>query len=253
MDVETPKTKHTLIRNLLRRYGVLKVTMGVTLIVTLCSLILTTVLDFVIELGVSIYATVLAIAIPIILVPIFEYRSFRLLDELDKAEQRLRILATTDDLTSAYNRRYFIELANAEIARVERYGGRLSLAILDLDNLKAVNDQYGHLVGDQALILVSKICRTNIRKTDIFARYGGDEFVMLFPETDEGQARECLQRIIYHLAEVEISYEAPVHPRISVGLFAFNTTTNTTTLDDLLNKADVALYRAKQTGGNKVI
>ncbi len=251
MDLEAPKTRHTLIRSLLRRYGVLKVTMGVSLFIMLCSVAITTILDFIIEHNVSGYATVLSVVIPLTLAPIFEYRSLNLLDELDKAEQKLIILATTDDLTGAYNRRHFIELANAEIARIERYGGKLSLAIMDFDNFKTVNDQYGHLVGDQALILVSKICRANIRETDIFARYGGDEFVMLFPETDEDQARECLQRILCNLDDIEVNSTIKYHPHVSIGLFTFNTTTST--LDELLYKADIALYHAKQTGGNKVI
>ncbi len=251
MDIEAPKTRHALIRQLLRRYGVLKVTIGVTLIVILCSFVITTALDFVIEHEISGYATVLSVVIPIILTPVFEYRSFRLVDELDKTEQRLRVLASTDDLTGAYNRRHFIELANGEIARIERYGGKLTLAILDFDNFKAVNDHYGHLAGDQALILVSQICRASIRETDIFARYGGDEFVFLFPETDEAQARECLQRILCRLENEKISHEIKVHPRVSIGLFTFNTAAST--LDDLLYKADIALYRAKQTGGNKII
>ncbi len=251
MDSAVSKTRATLIRKLLRQHGAIRVTIGVTLTVMLCSLVITTVLDFVIEHEISMYATALSIGIPLILAPGFEYRSFRLLEELDGAEQRLRVLATTDDLTGSYNRRHFIELANTELARIERYGGGLSLAILDFDNFKAVNDHYGHLAGDQALVLVSNICRANIRETDIFARYGGDEFVMLFPETDEAQARECLQRILLRLEEVEISCAVKVHPRVSIGLFTFNTAAST--LDELLYKADIALYRAKQTGGNKII
>lgn len=251
MDIVVSKTRPTLIRNLLRQHGAIRVTIGVTLIAVLCSLIITTAIDFVVDRNISADATILSIVIPAILAPLFEYRAFHLLDELDKVEQRLTVLATTDDLTGAYNRRRFIELANAEIARIERYGGKLSLAILDFDNFKMVNDQHGHLAGDQALILVSKICRANIRETDIFARYGGDEFVMLFPETDEAQARECLQRILCNLEEAEISHSVNYHPRVSIGLFTFNTATST--LDDLLYKADIALYRAKQTGGNKVI
>ncbi len=226
-------------------------TIGITLIAVLCSLVITTVLDFFIERGVSAYATVLSIGIPLVLAPIFEYRCLKLLGELDEAEQKLRVLATTDDLTGAYNRRHFIELANAEIARVGRYGGKLSLAILDFDNFKMINDQYGHLMGDQALALVSRICRANIRETDIFARYGGDEFVFLFPETDEMQARHCLQRILCGLENAEIGSAVKYHPRVSIGLFTFNAINST--LDDLLYKADIALYRAKQTGGNKVI
>lgn len=251
MDIVISKTQPTLIRTLIRQHGVVRVTVGITLIAVLCSLIITTTIDFAVDHNISADATVLSIVIPAILAPLFEYRAFHLLDELDKVEQRLTVLATTDDLTGAYNRRHFIELANAEIARIERYGGKLSLAIMDFDNFKTVNDQYGHLAGDQALILVSKICQTNIRETDIFARYGGDEFVLLFPETDEDQARECLQRILGNLETAEISSTIKDHPHVSIGLFTFNTATST--LDDLLYKADIALYRAKQTGGNKVI
>lgn len=246
-----PPTQSYLLRRLLRSYGAIKLTVGVSLIAVLLSVLVTALIDFALDQRISWTAVSLSIITPTIIVPIFEYRALLLLDQLDKTEQKLRVLSLTDDLTGTYNRRYFLDLANAEISRIERYGGMLCLAIMDFDNFKTINDHYGHLAGDRALSLVSQICQENIRETDIFARYGGDEFVFLFPETDETRARECLQRLHNQISNATISSEVPVHPHVSIGLFCYSA--RTSTLDDLLHHADMALYRAKHAGGNRLV
>src|SRR5581483_11236173 len=238
------------IRPLLRRFGVVKTTIAVTLIAIVFSVIITAAIDFVIDGYISQTAIILSIAAPAIIAPLFEYRSLSLLDQLDKTEQQLRILSVTDDLTGAYNRRHFFELANNEIARIQRYGGTCSIAILDFDNFKMVNDTYGHIAGDQALVQVSKACMENIRGNDVFARYGGDEFVFLFPQTSDAQAKECLDRVMKKIAEITIHAEVDIHPKVSIGLYTFSPKINT--LDSLLQNADIALYKAKQSGGNRV-
>ena len=245
-----PPTQSQLLHRLLRSYGTIKLTIGVSLVTILLSAILTTVIAFTFDQQISWTIIALSVIAPAIVVPVFAYRTLLLLNQLDTTEQKLRILSVTDDLTGAHNRRYFFDLANIEIARIERYGGMLCLAIMDFDNFKTINDHYGHMAGDQALFLVSRICQENIRETDTFARYGGDEFVFLFPQTDEAQARDCLERLQVQISEAVISNEAPVHPHVSIGLFCYSARTRT--LDDLLHKADVALYRAKHAGGNRV-
>ncbi|MBI3737679.1 MAG: diguanylate cyclase [Chloroflexi bacterium] len=249
--IQAFRESKTPIRPLLRRFGVVRTTIAVTLIAVVLSVIITTAIDFAIDGYISQTAIFLSIAAPAIIAPVFEYRSLSLLDQLDRTEQQLRILSITDDLTGAYNRRHFFELANNEITRVQRYGGTCSLAILDFDNFKTVNDTYGHIAGDQALVQVSKACMENIRENDVFARYGGDEFVFLFPETDNVQAKECLDRVMKRITEITIHAEVEIHPKVSIGLFTFSPKINT--LDVLLQNADIALYKAKQTGGNRVI
>lgn len=248
--VRTFRENKTPLRILLRRYGVIKMTIAVTLIAVVFSVIVTAIIDYVIDHEIAQLAIALSALIPALIAPIFEYRSFSLLDQLDKTERQLRILSITDDLTGAYNRRHFFEIANNEITRVQRYGGTCAIAIMDFDNFKMVNDTFGHQVGDQALLQVSKTCMESIRENDVFARYGGDEFVFLFPETNQIQARDCLERVMDRIAEIVIHAEVDIHPKVSIGLYTFSPKINT--LDSILQKADMALYKAKQTGGNRV-
>ncbi|MBI1793611.1 MAG: diguanylate cyclase [Chloroflexi bacterium] len=239
------------IRPLLRRFGVIKTTIVVTVMAVVLSVAVTASVNFALNGSFSGTAFLLSVITPVLIAPLFEYRSLFLLDQLDKTEQQLRILSITDDLTGAYNRRHFFELANNEITRIERYAGICSIAILDFDNFKMVNDTYGHIAGDQALQQVSKACMENIRENDVFARYGGDEFVFLFPQTDETRARECLDRVMSKISEITIRADVEIHPKVSIGLYMFSPKVNT--LDNILQNADLALYKAKQTGGNRVV
>lgn len=249
--IQTFRENKTPLRLLLRRYGVIKMTVAITAIAIVFSVVVTVVVDYAIDRDIARIAVLLSVLIPAIVAPIFEYRSFHLLDQLDKTEQQLRVLSITDDLTGAFNRRHFFELANNEITRVQRYGGTCAIAIMDFDNFKLVNDTYGHLAGDQALLQVSKVCKESIRENDVFARYGGDEFVFLFPETNQLQAKDCLERVMSKIAGITIHVENEIHPKVSIGLYTFSPKINT--LDSILQKADIALYKAKQTGGNRVI
>ncbi len=138
------------------------------------------------------------------------------------------------------------------MARAQRYGGTFSIAILDFDNFKNINDNYGHQAGDQALVELSRICNLNIRKPDIYARYGGDEFVFLFPESNKEKAGECLKRIQTKISGSSLHYEnLQINLHVSIGLAELSR--NAPTIDHVLKEADVALYRAKHQGGNKII
>jgi diguanylate cyclase (GGDEF)-like protein len=118
-----------------------------------------------------------------------------LLSALKKAIQRESELARTDYLTGAVNLRYFYELAQMEIDRLQRYGHPFTLAYIDLDEFKAINDQFGHASGDRVLYTVASSIKKNMRKTDICARLGGDEFALLLPETDQEFARLAISKI----------------------------------------------------------
>lgn len=249
--IQAFRESKTPLRLLLRRYGAARTTIAITLLAIVLSVIVSAAINFAMDSHVSSIAILISIAAPAIIAPLFEYRSLSLLNQLDRTEQRLRILSITDDLTGAYNRRHFFELANDEIARIQRDGGTCSMAIMDFDNFKTVNDTYGHIAGDQALVQVSKACMENIRENDVFARYGGDEFVFLFPQTGQPQAKECLERIMSKIAEISIHAEIDIRPKVSIGLYTFSPKINT--LDSLLQNADLALYKAKQTGGNRVV
>jgi diguanylate cyclase (GGDEF)-like protein len=176
----------------------------------------------------------------------------RLVVKVNLAEEKLFTLSITDELTGIYNRRYFIDLARHEQAKAQRYGDVFTVALLDLDDFKNINDTYGHQIGDQVLIQVAKICKENIRLPDICARYGGDEFVFLFAATGKEKTRMCLERISEDISNNPIQHDGcKIKIHVSIGLTEF--ANKELILDDMLREADMALYQAKRTGKNKVV
>jgi diguanylate cyclase (GGDEF)-like protein len=160
-------------------------------------------------------------------------------------------LAITDSLTNVYNRRYFFEIANNEFSRSLRYRKPLSIIMIDLDNYKEVNDQYGHIIGDNALKVISKTFADNIRQTDILGRYGGDEFCILLPETNITQAAELAERLKTLTKELIIHIDqATFSITISAGVSCSDISTKD--FSELLLSADIALYQAKKNGRNQI-
>lgn len=169
--------------------------------------------------------------------------------ERKRLELELRQQATTDELTRVSNRRHFFQLSSQEIKCAIRLNHALTIALIDLDYFKSINDQYGHAVGDQALLALTAICRKHLREIDVLARFGGDEFVVLFPEANHQQAYECVERIrqALTLAPINLSGIA-ISIKISAGIAGL--TTEDTDLESLLARADQALYQAKAAGRN---
>jgi diguanylate cyclase (GGDEF)-like protein len=152
-------------------------------------------------------------------------------------------LARTDSLTGALNRRAFTELATLELARAERYQRSLSLAYLDIDDFKKVNDEGGHEDGDRLLVEVVDTLKSNLRAFDVVARYGGDEFVLLLPETGEEAAGLVLDKLVVSLRNA-MRGRWPA----SVSIGAVTIDGPRTTLDRLIQQADKLVYLAKQDG-----
>ena len=169
-----------------------------------------------------------------------------------RMEETLRRLATQDSLTGLFNRRYFFAVAKREFQRSQRYGHSLALLLLDIDYFKRINDAYGHRAGDQVLRTVAGIMRNGLRQVDIPCRYGGEEFVMLLPETPLDTAIAVAQRLGATLAATPISTEkGPLPVTVSIGVAGLINGENLT-LDLLLERADQAMYTAKQAGRNRV-
>jgi diguanylate cyclase (GGDEF)-like protein len=165
--------------------------------------------------------------------------------------QKTQDLASTDPLTGQLNRRAFFELGQRELERFQRFGHPLSWIMFDVDLFKEINDQYGHLAGDQVLKEIADRCCHIIRHVDIFGRYGGDEFVILLPETDQTMARDIADRIRTSIGESAIMTEAgSIMVTISMGVT--QATQDTMDLGILLNKADQALYKSKRAGRNTI-
>ncbi|POA48301.1 hypothetical protein C1893_10595 [Pseudomonas sp. MPR-ANC1] len=170
--------------------------------------------------------------------------------ERKKLEDELRRLATRDPLTGALNRRAFTERAESELARSKRHGSTVCLAVFDLDHFKRINDNYGHATGDQVLQRFSQLCQEQLRTTDIFARFGGEEFVLLLPDSDEKQAVVLLDRL--RTQWVEEALQTPqgiLHSTVSIGLVETGAGQD---LEHWIEQADLALYRAKKSGRNRV-
>jgi diguanylate cyclase (GGDEF)-like protein len=161
-------------------------------------------------------------------------------------------LAITDALTHLYNRRGFSELAQREIERARRFQRPVSAIMLDLDNFKLVNDTFGHSVGDKVLQVLAERMHQSLREVDIISRHGGDEFVVLLPETDLFAACSVAERIRQNLSEpMEIENAGPLSITASLGV-ARGLTASTQDITSLLERADSALYSAKHNGRNRV-
>ena len=171
-----------------------------------------------------------------------------LLSALKQALEHEKELARTDSLTGIANRRYLIELANAEINRAGRYKHPFTVVHIDLDNFKTVNDRFGHNVGDALLRSVVSTIRNNIRATDIVARIGGDEFIILLPETgpeSAGVITDKIQKISLDLVQKN---QWPVTLSLGVATFILPPST----VDEMLKISDGLMYAAKNNGKNKI-
>lgn len=163
--------------------------------------------------------------------------------------KELHALATTDGLTGLINRRHFTALAETERERQERYNRPLSLLMLDIDHFKSVNDRYGHAIGDQVLCRVAEICVSQVRKTDILARMGGEEFAIMLTETDRHGATQFAERLCASIARQPLSVgPSEIACTVSIGVAEM---TDAHSLSETLSEADAALYEAKRSGRNR--
>jgi diguanylate cyclase (GGDEF)-like protein len=167
---------------------------------------------------------------------------------LQKSRAAERNQARTDSLTGLLNIRAFYEKAATELERQWRYPHPVTLAFIDLDGFKAVNDRFGHQVGDQALVTVGNTLRTATRATDVISRLGGDEFALLLPETDLEGARQILQRVHSTVAQKMMANTWPV--TCSIGAVTFDVPPES--VDIVISAADQLMYRVKESGKNAV-
>jgi two-component system, cell cycle response regulator len=173
--------------------------------------------------------------------------------KLKLLQDRLRDASITDYLTKRFNRRHFMQLFYTEFERAKRHAHPLSLAILDIDHFKRINDMNGHAQGDRILVEVARVIGTNVRGEDVVARYGGEEFVILLPDTDETGALGAAEKVRQVIAASRFEGMGERSVTLSTGLVTFHgERPSTTTIDMLLMLADAALYAAKNKGRNRV-
>jgi diguanylate cyclase (GGDEF)-like protein len=171
--------------------------------------------------------------------------------KLAEYEHRLLIESMTDPLTGLLNRRYFNELSGKEVTRARRHGLAFAVLMIDIDHFKRINDTFGHPVGDLAIKAVADACNNSLRPHDLLARYGGEEFVLTLPHSDEAGARVVAERIRQLVETIEIATESgPLRFTVSVGVSIYQ---DGLALEQVVGRADEALYKAKQGGRNRVV
>jgi diguanylate cyclase (GGDEF)-like protein len=204
-----------------------------------------------------IFTTTIAIVIAIVVITVhyFQYRKIDIADIviglimilfswffMGKQYDKVKYLSEKDILTDLYNRRFVLGIFNKLLALVERNNQKLSVFVVDIDNFKHINDTYGHLLGDKVLAYVSNILSNNTRKSDIVARWGGDEFLIVAPNTDETCPIALLERIqskLEHLSE-----ELGVEVTVSIGAATYPV--DGKDLDSLIKVADHIMYKCKK-------
>ena len=162
--------------------------------------------------------------------------------------EQMSRLAITDELTELFNRRHFDDRMDMEIDRARRYGTCFSVAMIDVDHFKAINDTYGHTLGDKVLADVGKLLRRYGRASDLIARYGGDEFIVLMPMTDSDHACQAAERLRALIAD----HTFPRRKKLTVSIGFASYPDDGTARQEILQQSDKALYEAKRSGRNRV-
>jgi diguanylate cyclase (GGDEF)-like protein len=172
--------------------------------------------------------------------------------ELERANEQLRLMAVTDALTGIFNRRYVADVGAQLFSIAIRYGGDLSVLLIDIDHFKAINDTYGHAAGDEALKQLANIVRGHLRDSDVFGRIGGEEFIIIAPSTSALAAAQLSRRLMDSLAAAEIFWEnVQLKFTVSIGIALCQATDKS--IQVAMERADKAMYRAKRQGRNQFV
>jgi len=200
----------------------------------------------------SLLGVAIAVVAPVLIAPLGSYYHISLSHRLQQANQRLKVLSELDSLTSTLNRRTFMSIAEKHLSLAARHGYPTSLLLLDFDHFKQVNDQHGHAMGDEVLVQTLNRIKAIVRDTDVIARIGGEEFVLLLPHTAREGAEFLSERILEQVRDLEVARNAR-SVRITVTMGGATCPTSTCTLDELMSRADKLLYAAKQAGRDRCI
>lgn len=174
-------------------------------------------------------------------------------EELERTRDQLTVEATTDSLSTLYNRRYFTKISEQSFHMAKRYHDNLSIIMLDIDDFKSINDTYGHMVGDQVIKSCADVLKRIARESDVVARFGGEEFIVLLPKTDEEEALQLAERIRTNIQAIKLCCEEgrEFDVTLSAGVSQIDDAKDEK-IEEIIKRADKALYKAKSEGKNKV-
>ncbi|MEO7965410.1 MAG: GGDEF domain-containing protein, partial [Gemmatimonadaceae bacterium] len=167
--------------------------------------------------------------------------------------QKQRKLSNADSLTGVFNRRFFDDYVQSELARAARYNGSLSVAMVDIDFFKQFNDHHGHAAGDRALQLTAQVIERGLRRSDLVARYGGEEFVIILHEANARQAFDCVEQVRVSVSKQALLSEEQDDPRVTVSAGVATWPADGRSVEELLAMADRRLFVAKGAGRNCVV
>ena len=177
-------------------------------------------------------------------------KNAKIIEQLKVELEKYKEMAVVDELTGILNRRGILDMLAKEISRAERFKLPLSITMIDIDNFKSVNDSYGHLTGDKVLRAMAQIIKSNIRSIDLFGRYGGEEFLLVFPNTPKENAKIAAEKLRREIESHKFKYKnEEFRITISAGVAEYNYGDD---VKSLISKADEALYKAKSFGKNRV-
>lgn len=201
----------------------------------------------------TIYAIIFGLLSISFLLGLIFFFTVRLIKKTSEIQQRFEYLAITDGLTGIFNRRHIMTRFNEEFERAKRLKNNLGCIMIDIDRFKSINDEFGHLVGDEALREISVRIKNVIRIYDVLGRYGGEEFLVVLPDTDFDDTRSLAERIRENVkANMFLATDMPLHIHITISLGIERMTDGDNSIDDIIKRADDGLYKAKNSGRDRV-
>lgn len=240
-----------MLKSVKTRQQIIKITALLSLAVILASLSLTLLFQYFTGNAPNYLGLLPSIIAPILIAPPIIYKFLDIIRQLHLAHELLQSMSQEDYLTGVFNRRHLEETATKEFSLGKRHNFPVSIMIMDIDHFKNINDTFGHLKGDDVLVELTQCVYEIIRKTDIFGRYGGEEFILFMPHTALDDAVMLAERIRQAVADRNFLPESlQLGVTISLGVAGVSPETNS--LEALILNADLALYRAKQAGRNRV-
>jgi diguanylate cyclase (GGDEF)-like protein len=241
-----------MLKALLKRFGLTTVVVAITIGSIFLSAGISAAVHFALGVQMSGLAWAVTLACPALIAPTMSWWAFDLVLKIEIAHEQLRVQSTIDHLTGLFNRRYFMERLREEIDRTQHYGTPFAVAFIDIDNFKRINDEHGHLSGDEILKQLTQTCAKQVRDIDTLARIGGEEFALLLPQTTPEDAERLVERLRAGVAATRASIgDVRLELTVSIGLTSSGR--GVLDVDGILRVADEALYAAKRQGKNRLV